>query len=578
MTLMASMSAPALARRQQRLEELCAASVRALTGDATLHYRGARLHRGARALPLFAPHLHPPLDSGDWRSFRGAADGLALRLLLSDAALHQRLAPADPLQRMLFDLLEQFRVEACWPDEWPGMARNLAHAFAQWVEAFHGAGLTESARGILFFALAVVCRSRVSGQPMADEHADLIEATRAALTGLIGHPLALLRSQRHEQQEYAQSVLAIAASMAALLRSADDEEGGGAGDAQDESGLAFGLRVDLQGDTDLGVVEVVLGASRTWAEHAGGYRVFTREYDRELRAAALAREAQLEDWRAQLKRAGAALAAHHHRLARALHRLLAVPEDDGWSDGQESGRIDARRLSQLVTSPAERRLFRQERQVPQAQACVSLLIDCSGSMRAHAAALALLADTLVRALEQAGARSEVLGFSTGAWDGGRARRDWLRAGSPAAPGRLNEAWHVVFKDDATPWRAARAGIAALLKPDLYREGLDGEAVDWACARLRQQEQVQRRVLIVISDGCPMDRATQRANDEHYLDQHLRDSVARQHRAGGVQVLGLGLGLDLSAFYPRSQALDLARGVDGAVLADVLALLAGRRRR
>ena len=156
--------------------------------------------------------------------------------------------------------------------------------------------------------------------------------------------------------------------------------------------------------------------------------------------------------------------------------------------------------------------------------------------------------------------TEVLGFSTGAWQGGRARRDWPRAGKPAAPGRLNEAHHLIFKDAATSWRHARRSLAALLKPEQFREGIDGEAVDWACARLNAtpletegQGEPARRILMVISDGCPMDGATAIVNDEHYLDAHLREVLARQEREGQVQIFGVGVGLDLSPFYPRCLA-------------------------
>ena len=164
-------------------------------------------------------------------------------------------------------------------------------------------------------------------------------------------------------------------------------------------------------------------------------------------------------------------------------------------------------------------------------------------MKQHSEAVAMLVDVFVRALEQAGVASEVLGFTTGAWHGGRAARDWQRAGSPRHPGRLNEINHLVFKDADTPWRRARHDMAALLKADLYREGIDGEAVDWACDRLLAHN-AERRLLVVVSDGCPMDGATALANDDYYLDHHLREVVARREQQGAVEIFGLGVGLDL----------------------------------
>jgi cobaltochelatase CobT len=184
---------------------------------------------------------------------------------------------------------------------------------------------------------------------------------------------------------------------------------------------------------------------------------------------------------------------------------------------------------------------------------------------------------MARALEQAGVASEILGFTTGAWNGGRARRDWLRAGRPAHPGRLNERCHLVFKDAGTPWRRARPAIAALLKSDLFREGCDGEAVDWACERLDARAE-ERKLLLVLSDGSPMDSATNLANDAHYLDHHLQDVVARHEQAGRIGIAGIGVGLDLSPYYSRSHVLDLAAAGGAAMFRELIGLMAGFHRR
>ena len=565
---------PAQVRLQHLVEELCAASIRALSGQADLHFRGRRLHRAGLALPLFAPHLHPKLDEDDFASFRGAADGLALRLRLSDPALHRRLGPAAPVERLLFELLEQIRVESQVPAGFGGVAANLRHRFEQWSLAFHRSGLTDSMRGILLFTVAQICRARVTGEPVLEEAEDLMEATRAGIVPLLGHALAGLRRQRQDQAAYAEHALALARLVAELLRSA---EPGAAEDTQDKPAeemerAAFSLMMDFDATVEDGIAAAVSGRSRVLEDQGDRYRVFTTAYDREVAAATLVRPALLREYREQLDRRIAGQGVNLARLARELKLLLARPVQDGWDSGQEEGRLDGRRIAQLIASPTERRLFRTERLEPQADCVLGFLIDCSGSMKQHIESVAMLVDVLTRALEQAGVSTEILGFSTGAWQGGRAQRDWLRLGKPQHPGRLNEVSHMVFKTADTPWRRARPDIAALLKPDLFREGIDGEAVDWACNRLKKRPEA-RRLLLVISDGCPMDGATQLANDAHYLDNHLKQVVAQQALSGEVAVFGVGVGLDLSPFYPHNLALDLSSPPGNGVFRELLAMLA-----
>ena len=200
-----------------------------------------------------------------------------------------------------------------------------------------------------------------------------------------------------------------------------------------------------------------------------------------------------------------------------------------------------------------------------------MLLDCSGSMKSLAQPVSLLLDVLGRSLEMAGVQVEILGFSTQAWNGGRARRQWQRSGQPQLPGRLNERMHIVFKERAKRWRQSRQGIAALRKPDIFREGIDGEGVEWACQRL-QESQAKRRILLVISDGCPMDTATHQVNDEHYLDQHLRQVVAQHERSGDVRICALGVGLDLGVFYRHRLAVNGLEKIDQALVLSVIDLI------
>lgn len=560
-------------------ESLCVAAARALTGDASLTYRAGRLCRGLRPLPLHAPHLRADPATDAFSCLRGATDAAAVRLAFSDAALHLALCPADPLERLLFEWLEQLRCETQAPPALRGVAANLRGRFAAWSRGFHQAGHTDGHVGILLFAVAQIAWSRLNGWPVLEEIEDLIEATRAAIVPALGTALAGMRRHRADQRAFAKHALALAREVSAMLAAA----GAGRPDSQaDEPDgkatlAAFALLIEFD-EVECGVPPPADGPPRTPQREAGGYRVFTIRHDRELIAAEQVRPALLREFRERLDRLVAARGLNLARLARELAVLLAVPRHESWSFGEEQGRIDGRRLAMLAASPAERRVFRLEHQQSRAQCTVGLLVDCSGSMKSHLETVAVLVDVLARALDMAGAASEVLGFTTRGWNGGPAREDWLAAGRPARPGRLNALCHLVFKDAEQGWRRARAGIAALFKADLFREGIDGEAVEWACTRLRAQtgaDPAARRILLVISDGSPMDSATALANDVHYLDRHLQQVVAHHESVGDVEVLGLGVGLDLSPYYRRSFALDPSQPLDTAVLSSVVRWLGGR---
>jgi cobaltochelatase CobT len=562
-------------RQQQRIDDLCAASIRALCGQPGLHFRGRRLYHHHRALPPFSPHLNPQPGTDDFASFRGAADAMALRLRFADADLHRALRPAEPLPRMLFEMLEQFRVESLAPSDMPGVIHNLRHRFEAWSMAFFNSGMTETSKGILLFTVAQITRSRVTAQPVVEATEDVIEATRMGIVPTMGSDLAGLRRQRQDQAAYAQHALAIAQMIADRLQSQDPapDDQAQLSDDDEPDALDFNLWMDFEGDgADETPTLASKGSSAQLGDSTDDYRVFTREFDTEVHASTLLRAEQLREFRERLDATVERQGLGVSRWVRELQSVLAIPVREGWLDGQEAGRIDGRRLSQLIASPTERRLFCTEPEVPLVACACTFLIDCSGSMRAHIESVAVLVDVLARAMEQLGVHTEVLGFSTNAWNGGRAHRQWVRAGRPPHPGRLNETAHLIFKDSDTPWRQARHAMGALLKSELFREGVDGEALRWAAQRLERHTDV-RRLLVVISDGSPTDGATALANDEHYLDHDLSNVVAEIEAQGRVEVLGLGVGLDLSPYYRRHRVLDLSNSVTQQVVRESVGLLA-----
>ncbi len=566
-------------RQLQEVEELCAAAIRAISGQPDLHYRASRLHRGNLRLPSYAPHLHPTIDEDDFSSFRGAADGIALRLAHSDPLIHQQNAPSDPTARIIYELLEQLRVESLPGPELTGLRHNLQHRFEQWSLRFHHSGLTETLSGLILYSTAQMCRARINGDRVLEATEDLIETTRGKLISIIGNDLRGLRPHRLEQSQFAPHARALGETIAALLSDLADQTGSDP-DSPEEQRLrptGFSLWMDFDGEQTDSTPVATTERSGVLESAGGAYRVFTRAYDATHHTASLVRASELQAYRAQLDDLISRQQLNYRRLARRLKTLLAEPVNDGWDRAREEGRIDGSRLSQLICSPAERRLFMSDRVEPVADAVLTILLDCSGSMKTNAEPLAVMVDVMSRALDQAGISNEILGFTTGAWNGGRAQRDWRKMGRPRHPGRLNESWHLIFKDANLPWRRSRAAIAALLKSDLFREGVDGEAVEWACSRLLDRPE-PRKLLLVVSDGCPMDSATQQSNDPTYLDQHLLQVVQKHEAAGQIQIAGIGVGLDLSAFYSRCQAIDLGQGMNHAVFDEILALISGTRRR
>ncbi|MGQ7247938.1 cobaltochelatase CobT-related protein [Halomonas sp. V046] len=574
-----SSTSPSLAerRRQQYVEELEAATLRALAGDPDWHYRRRRLHHGSRAVALRAPHLRLGDDCLAAADYRGVTDALALRVGGSDDALHEQRRPEAPEARLIYDLLEQLRVESCIDSDMPGMARNVRERFSRWSLAFHHTQMTESALGLVLFCVIQICWSRLMARPVSEEFEDLLEATRANIVPVLGHDLAGLRRHRQDQSAYQVHARGIADwvgdQLEGLEASAERDN------EREDPKRRLALLLDADDELDEEIALAPSGHSRLFHDQQQRYRAFTTAYDSEIDAASLVREALLQEYRERLDARIAAQRINVHRLARLFRRTLSQPDRDGWQHGEESGIIDGRRLAQVISSPMERRVFQRERYHPVSDAQVCVLIDCSGSMKAHGEAIATLVELLTRALDMAGVATEVLGFTTAAWNGGRAHRDWQKAGRPKAPGRLNEARHLVFKDARRPWRRSRRAFGALLKADLYKEGIDGEAVEWAAQRLLSAD-VNRRLLLVLSDGSPSDSATSLANDRYYLDNHLKAVIDRYDSrgpagAGQIEITGLGVGLDLSPYYRRHRIVDLAQTLDNALAEEIAQLLVAR---
>lgn len=530
--------APAVA-----LAERSAAAARAL-GGVGLVRRGEVLltERGAR--PVSAAHV-VTADLTDAATSSGVADAVGARLRQSDPTLHARLMPEPEIARVVFEAAEQLRCESLVPTTLPGTRRNLTRLFDRWVDSAGQTGATETELGLHLLTIGVVLRSRLTATPIAEDLEDIIEATRFGLAEAIGRPLRTLSRCAADQAAFAEAALQIALVVADRF-----PEGRSAAERATLREAGFVPTVPPGSDGDDPADGDTVGVVGPDAIH-DEYGVFTPAYDKKSEGAALGRPEQLDRWRLALEQTSRPFPAG--RVARIAAARLSTRIDDGWSAGADEGLVDPARLGEFVARQDPTGLFRLPATRPHCDAAVTILLDCSGSMRRHCAQTAALCDLLGQGLDAAGVPVSVLGFSTVDWHGGRAATQWRDAGSPANPGRLGGTHHMTFARPGSAWRVARRGLPALLRPDLYAEGIDGEALEWA-AGLALQQDARRRILLVISDGGPMSTATRDAEGPAYLDRHLATVADSIERGGRIELSALGIDADLSAFYRRSRSV------------------------
>lgn len=545
---------------RRRRERHAAAVVRAISGKPSADLRARRLRVEGEFVTTASPHLAVDLANAAPAVARGVSDGLGLMLRHSDLALHRQLAPDMPLERVIFDLAEQVRCEALAPPELAGVRRNLAAGFDDWVGRMQHDRVTDTGVGILIFTVAHMLRARLiraMSDPFVD---DLIETTRGNLAPLIGGALAELRAVLDDQEAFAFHAREIAEAVA--LVAGDSTVAPETASALERAMVLLAGWDDKDPDIhDAGDAMVGGGVGSGDLERPlldlGGYHVFTREFDREVTGADLVPLARRVSLRESLDDHRRAQSVSAPRIAQRLRRQLARHTVDGWTFAEEDGLLDGSRLSQLVTDPTNHRVFKRERTQPTANICVTFLVDTSGSMKVQRyQEMAVMLDTFAQALDLAGASCEVLGFTTGGWNGGRAMKAWRKSGAPLEPGRLNGVQHIVYTDADTTWRRSRRSLAAMLSTYHYREGVDGEALIWAYERLQARPEA-RKLLIVISDGSPMDAATANNNRDGFLDDHLHAVADVIERRGDVELGAIGLDGEVASVFRRSVALDLS---------------------
>jgi cobaltochelatase CobT len=545
---------------------------------------------------------------------RGQGDAMAMRLASHDPAVHRRRAPAEPEARAAFDALEQARVEALGCIRMPGMSGNIHEMLDDRLFRSNLAEVANKDDAPLAEALGLILRERLAGIAVPPSGHAIVELWRTEIEQKAGLSLTSLLSQFENQDLFARAAKHLLRDLDLVpegeLDDADgeDEEQGddqdpeagndtdktpeqGEGEGEDtdsqeeqsagdsdESGETDGAEQDFQESDDDQPGEAgdeaplpPPGANARELTNQFTYKIFTQKFDEIVKAAELCPPEELDQLRALLDKQLENLAGAVARLANKLQRRLMAQQSRSWEFDLEEGLLDTARLTRVVTDPLQALSFKVERDTDFRDTVVTLLIDNSGSMRGRPITIAAICgDILARTLERCGVKVEILGFTTRAWKGGKSREAWLEAGRPANPGRVNDIRHIIYKAADEPWRHARRNLGLMMREGLLKENIDGEALEWARKRLMTRPE-NRRILMVISDGAPVDDSTQSVNAGNYLEAHLRQVIEDIETRSPIQLVAVGIGHDVTRYYRRAVTLLDAEELAGALTDELAAL-------
>ncbi len=556
----------------------------------------------------------PPrrLSPRDAAIVRGHADSMALRLACHDVGVHRRLAPEAQAARAVFDAVEQVRVESIGARRMDGVAVNLSAMLEDRYHRGNYAEITDRADAPLEDAVALIARERLTGKSPPEAARKIVELWRPWIETKAGSDLDALDGSIEDQRAFGRAVHKLLASLDMADPSSserqdddesdsDDENQGNAenqeGEGEDshsgepmEMDSADAAADDVEegamdsaeapaGETpeesDDGDADEAAETRRPPGSPADGrgpdYKAYNSRFDEIVLAEDLCEPEELERLRSYLDKQLSNLSSVVSRLANRLQRRLMAQQNRSWEFDLEEGMLDPARLSRVVIDPQQPLSFKQEKDTNFRDTVVTLLMDNSGSMRGRPITVAATcADILARTLERCGVKVEILGFTTRAWKGGQSREAWLQAGKPASPGRLNDLRHIVYKSADAPWRRARKNLGLMMREGLLKENIDGEALDWAHKRLLGRSE-QRRILMMISDGAPVDDSTLSVNPGNYLERHLRSVIEDIETRSPVQLIAIGIGHDVTRYYRRAVTIVDAEEL-GGVMTEKLAEL------
>jgi cobaltochelatase CobT len=545
------------------------------------------------------------LTVGEAAIVRGHADAIALKLACHDPAVHRKLVPGGQTARAVFEAVEQARVEAIGARRMAGVAKNIS---AMIDDRFHRGKfdeITDRADAPIEEAMAMMVRERLTGLAPPAAAKPLVDLWRPLIEDRAGRNLNRLEKLIENQARFGDVVhdLLNDLDMGEDRSSDTDDEEGAEGDQdkrKDQSGedgkgeqsedaearadeaemagedmsdtaaeTADALSADMSDDAEMGDAESP-GEPRRPRRHGANeprgpdYRPFISKFDEIVPADELCEPEELERLRGYLDKQLSHMQGVVARLANRLQRRLMAQQNRAWEFDLEEGMLDPARLARIVIDPMHPLSFKREKDTKFRDTVVTLLLDNSGSMRGRPITVAATcADILARTLERCGVKVEILGFTTRAWKGGQSREAWLAAGKPSSPGRLNDLRHIIYKAADAPWRRARKNLGLMMREGLLKENIDGEALDWAHKRLLARTE-QRRILMMISDGAPVDDSTLSVNPGNYLERHLRWVIEEIETRSPVELIAIGIGHDVTRYYRRAVTIVDAEELGGAM--------------
>ncbi|MEZ5732655.1 MAG: cobaltochelatase subunit CobT [Paracoccaceae bacterium] len=543
---------------------------------------------------------------------RGTADAFALRLRHHNPKVAQKYAPTGQMARDLYEAMETARCEAVGARDMPGTLGNIDAKIGHEAERRGYAQIRAAQDAPLAQAAGYLVRHLATGRTLPGGAQNVMDLWRPFIEEQAGGTLENLDATLADQAAFARLARQIIRDLGYgdqlgddpdmedesegdAETSEDDQESPDSQQGDDDSEDAEASPEQSQDDQDdqsqaeVSMDELADMEDGEEAEMPEGeapleppppaphseadpnYSVYTTDFDEEIKAEELAEPAELERLRAYLDQQLDPLKGAVSRLANKLQRRLQAQQNRSWEFDREEGILDAGRLARVVANPTTPLSFKVEKDTEFRDTCVTLLIDNSGSMRGRPISIAAIcADVLARTLERCQVKVEILGFTTRAWKGGQARERWLAAGRPQQPGRLNDLRHIIYKGADAPWRRVRANLGLMMKEGLLKENIDGEALEWAHRRMIGRPE-QRKILMVISDGAPVDDSTLSVNPANYLEKHLRDVIAMVEKRKIVELIAIGIGHDVTRYYQRAVTITDVEQLAGAMTEQLASL-------